>query len=127
MQFQMKAERLQMSVKKLGGRYEFIKMILNGSNSDHQINETFEEILKLNQEIEAKWQDFFKFFEAKNMPKLVYPKVYKEIIEIYSTQLHSFDVYYQQRGSMSKIARKVNAYIIQQNEKYMDELEKSIE
>lgn len=127
MQFQMKAERLQMSVKKLGGRYEFIKMLLNGSNSDHQINETFEEILKLNQEIEAKWQDFFKFFEAKNMPKLAYPKVYKEIIEIYSTQLHSFDVYYQQRGSMSKIARKVNAYIIQQNEKYMDELEKSME
>ena len=127
MQFQMKAERLQLTMKTLGEKYDFIKTLLNGSNSGYQINETFEEILKLNQEIEAKWQDFFKLFKARNMPKLAYPKVYKEIIEIYSGQLRSIDEYYKQRGSMSKIARKVNAYIIQQNEKYMDELEKSIE
>ena len=124
LQFQIKAERIELAMKKLGERYEFIKAILNGSNSGYQLDVTFQEILKLNQDLDSKWQDVFKFFKTKNMPKMGYAKAYKEIIEVYTGQLRELDNYYKKHGAMSKAARKVNTYVLKQNEKYMDTLVK---
>ena len=126
LQFQIKGERIELDMKKLGERYEFIKAILDGSNSGYQLDVTFQEILKLNQNLESKWQDFFKFFKTKNMPKMGYAKAYKEIIEVYTGQLRELNDYYKKHGAMSKAARKVNTYVLKQNEKYMDEMEKCI-
>ena len=126
LQFQIKGERIELDMKKLGERYEFIKAILNGSNSGYQLDVTFQEILKLNQNLESKWQDFFKFFKTKNMPKMGYAKAYKEIIEVYTGQLRELNDYYKKHGAMSKAARKVNSYVLKQNEKYMDAMEKCI-
>ena len=126
LQFQIKGERIELDMKKLGERYEFIKAILNGSNSGYQLDVTFQEILKLNQDLESKWQDFFKYFKSKNMPKMGYAKAYKEIIEIYTGQLRELNDYYKKHGAMSKTARKVNSYVLKQNEKYMDAMEKCI-
>ena len=126
LQFQIKGERIELDMKKLGERYEFIKAILNGSNSGYQLDVTFQEILKLNQNLESKWQDFFKFFKSKNMPKMGYAKAYKEIIEVYTGQLRELNDYYKKHGAMSKAARKVNSYVLKQNEKYMDAMEKCI-
>lgn len=126
LQFQIKGERIELAMKKLGERYEFIKAILNGSNSGYQLDVTFQEILKLNQDLESKWQDFFKYFKSKNMPKMGYAKAYKEIIEIYTGQLRELNDYYKKHGAMSKTARKVNSYVLKQNEKYMDAMEKCI-
>ena len=123
---QIKGERIELAMKKLGERYEFIKAILNGSNSGYQLDVTFQEILKLNQDLESKWQDFFKYFKSKNMPKMGYAKAYKEIIEIYTGQLRELNDYYKKHGAMSKTARKVNSYVLKQNEKYMDAMEKCI-
>ena len=126
LQFQIKGERIELDMKKLGERYEFIKAILDGSNSGYQLDVTFQEILKLNQNLESKWQDFFKFFKTKNMPKMGYAKAYKEIIEVYTGQLRELNDYYKKHGAMSKAARKVNSYVLKQNEKYMDAMEKCI-
>ena len=126
LQFQIKGERIELDMKKLGERYEFIKAILDGSNSGYQMDVTFQEILKLNQDLESKWQDFFKFFKTKNMPKMGYAKAYKEIIEVYTGQLRELNDYYKKHGAMSKAARKVNSYVLKQNEKYMDAMEKCI-
>jgi hypothetical protein len=126
-QFQIKAERIEMSSQKLDELYRFIKMILDGSNVDYKMDITFNEILKQNKEIEAKWQEFFKLFKDKNLPKTAYPKVYKEIIEIYTGQLRELNNYYKKHGAMSKAARQVYTYVIKQNEKYMDAMEKVFE
>ena len=124
MQFQIRGERMELCFKKLDELYKFIKTTLNGSNADYLMDVTFNEILKQNKEIEAKWQEFFKFFKEKNMPKMAYPKLYKEIIEIYTGQLRELDNYYKKHGAMSKAARKVNTYVLKQNEKYMDAMTK---
>ena len=124
MQFQVRAERIEMSFRKLGELYKFIKTMLDGSNDGYPMDVTFNEILKQNKEIEAKWLEFFKLFKDKNMPKAAYPKVYKEIIEIYTGQLRELDNYYKKHGAMSKAARKVNTYVLKQNEKYMDAMTK---
>ena len=124
MQFQIRRERIQLSFHKLEELYKFIKTTLNGSNADYQMDVTFNEILKQNKEIEAKWLEFFKLFKEKNLPKTAYPKVYKEIIEIYTGQLRELDNYYKKHGAMSKAARKVNTYVLKQNEKYMDAMTK---
>lgn len=124
MQFQIKAERIQMISEKLDELYRFIKTTLNGSNADYLMDVTFNEILKQNKELEVKWQEFFKLFKDKNVPKAAYPKLYKEIIDIYTGQLREIDKYFKEHGAMSKAARKVNTYVLKQNEKYMDAMEK---
>ena len=124
MQFQIKAERIQMISEKLDELYKFIKTTLNGSNADYLMDVTFNEILKQNKELEVKWQEFFKLFKDKNVPKAAYPKLYKEIIDIYTGQLREIDNYFKKHGAMSKAARKVNTYVLKQNEKYMDAMEK---
>lgn len=124
MQFKIKAERIEMSSQKLDELYKFIKTTLNGSNLDYPMDVTFNEILKQNKELEVKWQEFFKLFKDKNMPKMGYAKAYKEIIDIYTGQLREIDKYFKKHGAMSKAARKVNTYVLKQNEKYMDALEK---
>ena len=126
LEFKVKGERLQMEMEKLDNRYKSIKTILNGSNSGYQIDLIFKEIHELNQNLESRWQDFFKLLKGKNMPKMAYAKICKEIIDIYTGQLREIDNYYKKHGAMSKAARKVNSYVLKQNEKYMDEMEKCI-
>ena len=126
LEFKVKGERLQMEMEKLDNRYKSIKTILNGSNSGYQIDLVFKEIHELNQNLESRWQDFFKLLKGNNMPKMAYAKICKEIIDIYTGQLREIDNYYKKHGAMSKAARKVNSYVLKQNEKYMDEMEKCI-
>ena len=126
LELKVKGERLQMEMEKLNERYDIINKFLNGSNSGYQIDLVFKEILKINENIEAKWVDVFKLFKKRNMPKAAYPKIYKEIIELYTGQLREIDNYFKKHGAMSKEARKVNSYVLKQNEKYMDAMEKCI-
>ena len=127
MQFKIKGERIQLVSEALKERYNMIKKIVKSSNSGFQLDIQFKEILKLNKDLDARWQDFFKLFKERNMPKMAYPKIYKEIIEIYTGQLREITNYYKQHGAMSKAARKVNSYVLKQNEKYMDALQKSFD
>lgn len=126
LELKVKGERLQMEMEKLNERYDIINKFLNGSNSGYQIDLVFKEILKINENIEAKWVDVFKLFKKRNMPKAAYPKIYKEIIELYTGQLREIDNYFKKHGAMSKEARKVNSYVLKQNEKYMNAMEKCI-
>ena len=127
MQLNIRAERIQMAVEKLGKSYDVIKMYLKGTNDGYMMDVQFKEILKQNQELEAKWQDAIKFFKANGLTPMAYPTVLKEIIEVYTGQLRELDNYFKQHGTMSKAARKVNSYVIKQNEKYMDAIQKSFD
>ena len=127
MQLNIRAERIQMAVEKLGKSYDVIKMYLKGTNDGYMMDVQFKEILKQNQELEAKWQEAIKFFKANGLTPMAYPKVLKEIIEVYTGQLRELDNYFKQHGAMSKAARKVNSYVIKQNEKYMDAIQKSFD
>ena len=127
MQLNIRAERIQMAIEKLGKSYDVIKMYLKGTNDGYMMDVQFKEILKQNQELEAKWQDAIKFFKANGLTPMAYPTVLKEIIEVYTGQLRELDNYFKQHGTMSKAARKVNSYVIKQNEKYMDAIQKSFD
>ena len=127
MQLKIRAERIQMDMEKLGKSYDMIKMYLKGTNDGYMMDVQFKEILKQNQELEAKWQDAIKFFKANGLTPMAYPTVLKEIIEVYTGQLRELDNYFKQHGTMSKAARKVNSYVIKQNEKYMDAIQKSFD
>ena len=127
MQLNIRAERIQMAIEKLGKSYDVIKMYLKGTNDGYMMDVQFKEILKQNQELESKWQDAIKFFKANGLTPMAYPKVLKEIIEVYTGQLRHLDNYFKEHGAMSKTARKLNAYIIKQNEKYMDAIQKSFD
>ena len=127
MQLNIRAERIQMAVEKLGKSYDVIKMYLKDTNDGYMMDVQFKEILKQNQELESKWQDAIKFFKANGLTPMAYPKVLKEIIEVYTGQLRELDNYFKKHGAMSKAARKVNSYVIKQNEKYMDAIQKAFD
>ena len=127
MQLNIRAERIQMAIEKLGKSYDVIKMYLKDTNDGYMMDVQFKEILKQNQELESKWQDAIKFFKANGLTPMAYPKVLKEIIEVYTGQLRELDNYFKKHGAMSKAARKVNSYVIKQNEKYMDAIQKSFD
>ena len=127
MQLNIRAERIQMAIEKLGKSYDMIKMYLKGTNDGYMMDVQFKEIIKQNQELEAKWQDAIKFFKANGLTPMAYPTVLKEIIEVYTGQLRELDNYFKKHGTMSKAARKVNSYVIKQNEKYMDAIQKSFD
>jgi hypothetical protein len=54
------------------------------------------------------------------------PKAQQTMFDRYG-QLRELDNYFKQHGTMSKAARKVNSYVIKQNEKYMDAIQKSFD
>ena len=54
------------------------------------------------------------------------PKAQQTMFDRYG-QLRELDNYFKQHGAMSKAARKVNSYVIKQNEKYMDAIQKSFD
>lgn len=54
------------------------------------------------------------------------PKAQQTMLDRYG-QLRELDNYFKQHGTMSKAARKVNSYVIKQNEKYMDAIQKSFD
>ena len=127
MQLNIRAERIQMAIEKLGKSYDVIKMYLKDTNDGYMMDVQFKEILKQNQELEVKLLDAIKFFKANGLTPMAYPKVLKEIIEVYTGQLRELDNYFKKHGAMSKAARKVNSYVIKQNEKYMDAIQKSFD
>ena len=57
MQLKIRAERIQMDMEKLGKSYDMIKMYLKGTNDGYMMDVQFKEILKQNQELEAKWRE----------------------------------------------------------------------
>ena len=54
------------------------------------------------------------------------PKAQQTMLDRYG-QLRELDKYFKKHGAMSKAARKVNSYVIKQNEKYMDAIQKSFD
>jgi hypothetical protein len=93
----------------------------------------FEQITKLNKELDAKFQDFIKYLKGLDVPPTekaektnTIGEVHKEILKFYTEQNQAFTEMYKEVGVLTKAARKTQKYINGLTEKYLKEMSKAL-
>ena len=128
-QIQLKTELVQMDIEKIKASYEGIGAELKGMRDHYRIGTIFEAILKQNKELDKKYQDVIKLVKGYAIPAIELPSLYKEILKFYNEQNQGLNEYFKSFGYSreAKPARKLQQYLNGQMEKYIKEMEKSLQ
>ena len=93
----------------------------------------FEQITKLNKELDAKFQDFIKYLKGLDVPPTEKAEktntigdIYKELLKFYTEQNQGFTEMYKEVGVLTKAAQKTQKYINGLTEKYLKEMSKAV-
>ena len=93
----------------------------------------FEQITKLNKELDAKFQDFIKYLKGLDVPPTekaektnTIGEVHKQILKFYTEQNQGFTEMYKEVGVLTKAAQKTQKYINGLTEKYLKEMSKAV-
>ena len=97
----------------------------------------FEQITKLNKELDAKFQDFIqdfiKYLKGLDVPPTeiveknkAIGEIHKEILKFYTEQNQAFTEMYKEVGVLTKAAQKTQKYINGLTEKYLKEMSKAV-
>jgi hypothetical protein len=93
----------------------------------------FEQITKLNKELDAKFQNFIKYLKGLDVPPTEKAEktntigdIYKEFLKFYTEQNQGFTEMYKEVGVLTKAAQKTQKYINGLTEKYLKEMSKAI-
>ena len=126
---QLKAELVQMDMEKIKVGYETIGKEMQGMRSYYRIGNIFESILKQNKELDKKYQDVIKLVKGYAIPAAEMPELYKEILKFYNEQNQGLNEFFKSIGYSreAKPARKLQKYLNGQMEKYIKEMENSLE
>ena len=127
-QLQLKSEVIGMEIEKIMANYQLIADEMEGLRDPYKIGTIFEKNLKLNKELDKKFQDIIKFAKECHCPASQMPELYKEILKFYTEQNKGVNEFYKEFGYSreTKPARKLQEYVTKQTEKYLKELEKSL-
>ena len=127
-QLQLKSEVIRMEIEKIMANYQLIADEMEGLRDPYKIGTIFEKNLKLNKELDKKFQDIIKFAKECHCPASQMPELYKEILRVYTEQNKGVNEFYKEFGYSreTKPARKLQEYLTKQTEKYLKDLEKSL-
>ncbi len=127
-QLQLKSEVIRMEIEKIMANYQLIADEMEGLRDPYKIGTIFEKNLKLNKELDKKFQDIIKFAKECHCPASQMPELYKEILKFYTEQNKGVNEFYKEFGYSreTKAARKLQEYLTKQTEKYLKDLEKSL-
>ena len=127
-QLQLKSEVIGMEIEKIMANYQLIADEMEGLRDPYKIGTIFEKNLKLNKELDKKFQDIIKFAKECHCPASQMPELYKEILRVYTEQNKGVNEFYKEFGYSreTKAARKLQEYVTKQTEKYLKDLEKSL-
>jgi hypothetical protein len=127
-QLQLKSEVIGMEIEKIMANYQLIADEMEGLRDPYKIGTIFEKNLKLNKELDKKFQDIIKFAKECHCPASQMPELYKEILKFYTEQNKGVNEFYKEFGYSreTKPARKLQEYVTKQTEKYLKDLEKSL-
>ncbi|MBO4563808.1 MAG: hypothetical protein J5720_00060 [Bacteroidaceae bacterium] len=123
-QLELKSETTKMNIELIKSTYETIGAELKGMRDRYRIDMGFEQVLKQNKLLDAKYQDVIKTLKSFNFPQKELPELYKEILRFYTEQNQAIANIYKDYGSYTKNATKTQRYVNNQIEKYMKELTK---
>ena len=128
-QIQLKAELVQMDMEKIKASYEAIGKEMQGMRSYLRIGTIYEQILKQNKELDKKYQDVIKLVKSFAIPVTEMPDLYKEILKFYNEQNQGLNEFFKSFGYSreAKPARNLQKYLNNQMEKYIKEMEQSLQ
>ena len=128
-QIQLKTELVQMDMERIKASYETIGKELQGMRNYYRIGTICETILKQNKELDKKYQDVIKLVKGYAIPNIEMPSLYKEILKFYNEQKQGINEMFKSLGYSreTEFARKLHKYLNNQMEKYIKEMEKSIQ
>ena len=128
-QIQLKAELVQMDMEKIKASYKAIGEEMQGMRDHYKIGTIYETILKQNKELDKKYQDVIKLVKGYAIPATEMPDLYKEILKFYNEQNQGLNEFFKSFGYSreAKPARNLQKYLNNQMEKYIKEMEQSLE
>ena len=126
-QLKLKAELVQMDIENIKAKYQTIGEIMGGFRSRDRIMLLFDQILEKNKELDKKYQDVIKLAKKMNCPVEEMPNLYKEILKFYTEQNKALNDAFKDSITHGKATRKLQEYVTKQTEKYITEMEKSLQ
>ena len=121
MQVEAKATAIQANIDAIKATYAslepFVKMgSLTGSDN------YFKQIIKLNKELDIKFQDIIKYMKGIDGLPYEWKDIYGEILKFYSEQSQAYGELYKRVGVLPKPAKDAQKQVNQLMEKYMKEM-----
>ena len=86
----------------------------------------FKQIIKLNKELDAKFQNFIKYMNGIDGLPYDWKNIYGEILKFYSEQSQGYGELYKNVGVLPKSAKNAQKHVNQLMEKYMKEMGKAM-
>ena len=128
-QIQLKTELVRLDIERIKASYKAIGEELKGMRDHYRKGTIFETIQKQNNELDKKYQDVIKLVKGYAIPAIELPSLYKEILKFYNEQNQELNEYFKSFGYSreAKPARKLQKYLNDQMEKYIKEMEKSLQ
>lgn len=128
-QIELKTDVIGMEIEKIMANYQLIADEMEGLRDQYKIGTIYEKNLKLIKELDKKFQDVIKFAKECHYPASEMPSLYKDILQFYTEQNKGINEFYKNFGYSreTKPARKLQDYLTKQTEKYIKEMEKSLQ
>ncbi len=126
-QLKLKTELVEMDIENIKAKYQMIGEIMGGFRSRDRIMLIFDQILQQNKELDKKYQDVIKLAKKLNCPVEEMPNLYKAILKFYTDQNKALNDAFKDSITHGKTTRKLQEYVTKQMEKYIKEMEKSLQ
>ena len=126
-QLLLKGELAQMKQDKIKADYKTIGEIMGGVRSRDRIMTIFDQIFQENKELDKKYQEVIKLAKKMNVPAEEMPNLYKEILTFYTEQNKALNELFKDSITNGNTTRKLQEYLTKQTEKYIKEMEQSLE
>ena len=126
-QLQLKGELAQMQADKIEADYKTIGEIMGGIRSRDRIMTIFDQIFQENKELDKKYQEAIKLAKKMNVPAEEMPNLYKEILKFYTEQNKALNELSKDSITNGKKLRTLQEYVTKQIEKYIKEMEQSLQ
>ncbi len=116
-----------MTVESLKANYKAIGDNLSGFRSRDKIVLLLDQLLRQNKELDKKYQELIQLAKNCDVPATAMPGLYKEIVQFYTEQNKALIDLYKDSITNGKSIRKLHEYVTKQTEKYIKEMENSLQ
>ena len=126
-QLKLETELVEMDIENIKAKYQMIGEIMGGFRSRDRIMLIFDQILQQNKELDKKYQNVIKLAKKLNCPVEEMPNLYKAILKFYTDQNKALNDAFKDSITHGKTTRNLQEYVTKQTEKYIKEMEKSLQ
>ena len=126
-ELEIKAELVRLTIENIKAKYKTVGEVMNGFRSRDRIVQLLDQILQQNKDLDKKYQEVIKLAKKCDVPATEMPNLYKEIVKFYTEQNQGLNELYKDSITNGKSIRKLHEYVTKQTEKYIKEMEKSLQ